>query len=148
MATASSFVYSLSRPLHPMQAQTQQYQQLEEYAYKNEIQAILHDTLSKLFKAQPEDPLAFIIDELQAQKQLRDGTSGEATAATAEVPSDAVTTSTGLPTTATDRTSEGTLSSGEPAVDAPQTKNPTADVPVPVAHSPDEVTSDSPLESD
>lgn len=35
-------------------------------------QALLHSTLRKLFTAQPADPLAFIIEELQVQKQLRD----------------------------------------------------------------------------
>ena len=36
------------------------------------MQALLHDTLTKLFKTQPEDPLAFLIQELQAEKQIRD----------------------------------------------------------------------------
>lgn len=38
MDTTGSFVYSLSRPLHPKQPQTNQYKELEEYAYRNEIQ--------------------------------------------------------------------------------------------------------------
>lgn len=38
MDATSSFVYSLSRPLHPMQPQTTQYLKLEEYAYQRDIQ--------------------------------------------------------------------------------------------------------------
>lgn len=36
------------------------------------LQALLHETLAKLFKAQPTDPLAFIIEELKSEKLLRD----------------------------------------------------------------------------
>jgi hypothetical protein len=31
----------------------------------------LHDALSELFKAQPEDPLAFLIQELQKEQERR-----------------------------------------------------------------------------
>lgn len=34
-------------------------------------QALLHDVLSDLFKAQPEDPLAFLIAQLQAEQERR-----------------------------------------------------------------------------
>lgn len=38
------------------------------------LQALLHDSLSELFKAQPEDPLAFLISQLQAEQERRKAT--------------------------------------------------------------------------
>jgi hypothetical protein len=35
------------------------------------LQALLHESLSELFKEQPEDPLAFLIAQLQAEQERR-----------------------------------------------------------------------------
>ena len=35
------------------------------------MQGLLHNSLSELFKAQPEDPLAFLIAQLQAEQERR-----------------------------------------------------------------------------
>ena len=40
-AQASANVFSLSRPLHPLLPQTKQLQDLEDYAYKHDIQACI-----------------------------------------------------------------------------------------------------------
>jgi hypothetical protein len=48
---------------------------MQEYSTKPHqpdfLQALLHESLSELFKAQPEDPLAFLIAQLQAEQERR-----------------------------------------------------------------------------
>lgn len=40
-AQTGANVFSLSRPLHPLMPQTRQFQELEQYAYQNQIQVRL-----------------------------------------------------------------------------------------------------------
>ena len=64
----AAHVYCQSRPDHADGPELPQYKELEDYIHSADIQALMQEMMTELLIAQPDEPVPFMIQFLEAQQ--------------------------------------------------------------------------------